>query len=182
MSTLSLSDAKAYLNIGSSVDAARDAEITSTIAAAEAAIGQHIGPFTPTSTTARVRGGTLGLRLPVTPAISLTTVTPVGSTTLTIGDLYLNKEAAVVTRNDGAGFTATFYDVVYQAGRPSVPDDLLEAIKALVQHMWQPQRGPVRPGLQAPDSLSNTLLGAAYTFPIRVNELLAPYTPILVSS
>lgn len=178
MAALSLPEAKGYLKIAATDE---DDKITAAIVAAEAAIVSRIGPIEPTATTARVRGGTLGMRLPVSPAISLTTVTPVGGTALTIADLYLSREAAVVTRNDGAALTATFYDVVYQAGRASVPDDLLEAIKALVKHMWQPLRGPTtRPGSQ-PEGLSSTLPESAYTFPFRVNELLAPYTPVLVS-
>jgi hypothetical protein len=66
--------------------------------------------------------------------------------------------------------------VVYLAGRSTVPDDLLFAVKELVRHLWTTQRGgATRPGSQQSDAMSNTLPGAAYVFPFRVEQLLAPH-------
>lgn len=171
MATLSLSEAKTHLNISSS---SNDAEIELVIAAAEAAIAKRVGPLASTNVTVRVEGG-WSLVLPVIPAISLTTVTPVGGSALT--GLHLDAAAGVVTYDSGAGFPARYYDVVYVAGRAECPDDLLMAVKELVRHMWTTQRGGTqRPGSQPSEALSNSLPGSAYAFPFRVEQLISPHT------
>lgn len=172
MAVLSLSDARAHLNITSSDN---DAELLGFIGAAEAALAKKVGPLESTSKTCRVRGGD-ELVLPVTPAVSLTSVTPVGGTALTVGDLYLDTESGVVTYSQGGTFGSTNYTVVYQAGRATVPDDLLQAVKELVKHFWTTQRGGTkRPGSATSDAYSNTIPGAAYAFPFRVEQLIAPH-------
>lgn len=173
MSTVPLADVKRHLN---STTAVNDGELQGFIDGAEAAITQHVGPLASTATTARVRGGTSALVLPTAPAVSLTSVTPADSSALTLSDLYLDTAAAVVTYNSGASFTARYYDVVYQAGRATCPTDLQLAVKELVRHLWETQRGPTRrPGSTVSDAAANTLPGAAYVFPFRVEQLLAPH-------
>lgn len=171
MSVLALADAKAHLNTTTTTN---DAELVDMINAAEAAISRKVGPLEPTTRTVRVPGGS-SLVLPATPAVSLTSVTPVGGTALSLANLYLNPESGVVSDLYGCSFPAIAYNVVYVAGRGECPDDLVLAVKELVRHMWETQRGSVRVGPLQSDSLSNTLPGSAYTFPIRVNELLAPH-------
>lgn len=179
MAALTVPVAKVHLNIKTGDN---DGEIEAVIAAAEVAIAERVGPLAPTAVTVRVRGCLLALRLPVTPAISLTSVTPVGGTALTLSDLYLDADAGLVTYNSGDGFAEAFYDVVYQAGRAVCPDDLLMAVKELVRHMWATQRGgSQRPGSQPSDALSNSLPGSAYTFPFRVEQLIAPHLQALVA-
>ena len=173
MSVLTLTLAKAHLNIS---NATQDVEIQTFIDAAEAVLTKHCGPLTSTATTVRVRGGGPGLLLPITPAVSLTSVTPVDGTVLTLTDLYLDTRAGVVTYNSGFMFSSRFYDVVYNAGRTTCPEDLLMAVKELVRHMWQTQRGPTRrPGSQPSEGTANTVPGAAYLLPFRVSELIAPH-------
>jgi hypothetical protein len=172
MAVLSLPEMKAHLNITRTDN---DAEIEMMIAAAEAAIAKRVGPLGPETITARVEGGG-ALILPRTPAVSVTSVTPLGSTAITTG-LHLDQAAATVTYDNGAGFPPGYYDVTYEAGRATCPDDLLMALKELVRHMWTTQRGgSSRPGSQPSDALSNSLPGSAYAFPVRVEQLLAPHT------
>lgn len=172
MSVLTLQAAKTHLNIAST---ANDVELQGMIYAAESAIARKVGPLEPTTVTERVPGGS-ALALRTSPAISLTSVTTVTGTALTLTDLYLDTEAGVVSNNWGESFHAVAYDVVYQAGRTTCPDDILLALKELVRHLWDSQRGGARrPGAQQSDALANTLPGSAYTFPIRVSELLAPH-------
>lgn len=174
MSVLSLPEAKEHLNISGS---ANDGEIQSMIDAAEAAIVRRVGPLVSTVTTVRVEGGSYGLLLPTVPVLSLTSVTPVGGgTALTVGDLYIDASSGVVTYNSGASFSSAMYDVVYNAGWTTTPADLKMAVKELLRHMWQTQRGPTRrPGSTPSESMANTVPGAAHTLPFRVTELLAPY-------
>lgn len=167
MSVLTLADAKIYLNISA---ATYDAELPAFIDAAEAAIAQRVGPLTTASVTKRVPGYGWNLHLPVYPAVSLTSITPVGGTALTIGDFHLELDVGAVSYNNGAFFASSAYDVVYTVGRSPVPADLLQAVKEMLRHLWATQQGSgTRPGTQAaapaPGRMSD-----------RVLELIAPYT------
>lgn len=176
VSVLTLAEAKTHLNITATT---HDAELQDVIDAAEAVISKRVGPLQATVRTARVQGGGTRLVLPEYPVTSLTTVTPADSDALTVGDLSLDSAAGVVTYTSGARFGARWYDVAYSAGRATCPDDLLMAVKELVRHMWDTQRGPARrPGSTASDVASNTLPGAGYLLPFRVSELIAPHESV----
>jgi hypothetical protein len=169
MSTLLLADAKTYLNITTTTS---DAELQSFIDAAEGALVKRCGPLSSVTITERVNGGGEVLLLSKFPAISLTSVTPVNGSAMDLTKLYLIADAAVVEYADGAGcFVSNRYDVTYQAGRTTVPPDLLQADKEIVRHLWDTQRGgSKRPGVGADD-----VEGAAYAFTYRVQELWEPY-------
>ncbi len=172
MSTLTVAQAKAHLSISGST---YDVDLQSVIDAAEAVISKRCGPLTSTAVTTRIAGGD-DLVLPIIPALALTSVTPVDGTALTLGDLYLDTDAGIVTYNSGSCFTARYYTVVYNAGRSSVPNDLLLGVKELVRHLWQTRRGPTRrPGSSDGETMSNSLPGSAYVLPFRVSELIAPH-------
>lgn len=174
MAVLSLALAKTHLNIAAATTTYDD-ELTAFITAAEAVIATRCGPLEATAKTARVRGGS-ALALPVTPAIELTSVTPVDGTALTLSDLYLDTAAGVVTYNSGAAFADRLYTVVYSAGRTTCPADLVLAVKELVRHLWETQRGPSRrPGSTASTETANTIPGAGYLLPFRVSALIAPH-------
>lgn len=165
MSVLDLADAKAYLNITSSDF---DSELQTFIDAAEAAIAQRVGPLSTSSVTKRVPGYAWSLHLPIYPAVSLTSVTPVGGSALTLADLYLDQDSGAISYNGGSFFSSAGYDVTYTAGRSPVPADLLMAARELLRHMWTTQRGSrTGPALDIP--------GLAYSLPNRVLELIAPY-------
>jgi hypothetical protein len=178
MSALSLDDAKAHLDITTSTN---DAELQDFIDAAEGALGKRVGPLTPASISTRVEGYGWGLHLPVRPAISLTSVAVANSsTTLDLTTLYLDTNSGTVSMSDGSFFTSWAYDVAWQAGWQTVPPDLLHAVKEFVRHLWETQRGaPNRTiGSALVETIAPTLPVAAFTFPIRVEELLAPYEAI----
>lgn len=171
MAVLSLGEAKNHLNITTSDF---DAELESVVAAAEARLAHDCGPLEPTTYTVRVDGRCAALVLPTTPAVSLTSVTPAGGTALTVGDLYLDGEAGMVTYSTGGGyFGDSAYTVVYEAGRSSVDEDLLMAVKELVRLAWSPQRGGSRrPGSAPQEGYSNTLPGVGEELPFAVQKWL----------
>jgi hypothetical protein len=174
VSVVALDDVKRHLNLTVTT---HDGEIQAFIDSAEAAIGERVGPLASTTQTVRVRGCSRSLVLPLAPAVSLTSVTPADSSTaLTLSDLYLDAEAGIVRYESGGTFGARHYDVVYEAGRATCPADLKLAVKELVRHLWTTQRGATaRPGSRESEAASNTLPGAAYVFPFRVEQLLAPH-------
>lgn len=170
MSVLSVPEAKVHLNIKSGD---HDAELETVVSAAQQAIEGEVGPLESTVKTDRARGGATSLILRTAPAISLTSVTPIGGSPLLTADLDLDAWAALVHRVDGMSFPDRAYTVVYTAGRAECPEDLLMALKELVRHMWTTQRGgSQRPGSQPSETLSNSLPGSAHTFPFRVEQLL----------
>jgi hypothetical protein len=111
----------------------------------------------------------------VTPAVSLTSVTPYSGTALTLSDLYLDTRTGLVTFNNMSPFVAAYYDVVYDAGRSTCPADLLFAVKELVRHLWATQRAGARGGASAE---GNAAPGAAHLLPYRVAELIVPHAQI----
>lgn len=172
MAVLSLTDAKIHLNI---TVATFDAELTAFIAAAESAIGKKVGPLEAVARTVRVRP--VGRALIVRPPLAtLTSVTDSSGVALTVANLHFATASGVITYSDGQSFTARWYDVVHTHGWASCPSDLVLAVKELVRHLFDTQRGPARrPGSTASDTVANTVPGAPYVFPFRVTQLLAPY-------
>lgn len=171
MSALTLAEAKTHLNITVST---YDTELQAVIDSAEAALAKRVGPLVSTAVTRRIPGGTYELALPVTPAISLTSVTPRSGTALTLTDLYLDTTTGMVTFNNLGPFVAAYYDVVYAAGRTTCPSDLLFADKELVRHLWTTQRG----GTPRRSDDANPVPGAAHLLPYRVSELIAPHVQV----
>jgi hypothetical protein len=173
VSVLSLAEARQHLNvtIGDS-----DAEIQDTIDEAEAMIAQRCGPLVPTAVTERVAGGPGGLSLSTTPVISLTSVTPVGGTALTVSDLSVSPSGVVTYTMSSGAFYAPWYDVVYQAGRATVPRDLRRGLKDLTLNLWNSQRpSGGRFSSAAGTEMANTMPGAAYLFTFKVEQAIAPH-------
>lgn len=171
-SALSLSDAKAHLNIDV---ATYDTELTAVISSAEAMLAQRVGSLQSVTRTDRIEGDCYTLVLRVTPVVSLTSVTGFTGGALTLGDLHVETRSGTVTYNTGACFVQPWYDVVYSAGRSTVPDDLLLADKELVRHLWTSQRGGAsRPG-QGGGTDQVAFAAQVGSLPTRVLELIAPH-------
>lgn len=177
-SVLSLDQAKQHLNITSTTN---DAEVQVTIDAAEARLSQEVGPLSGVDKSARVSTAGAFLLLPSAPVQSLTSITDVrASEALDLTLLTLDGEAGTVYYTDGNSlFRSPAYDVAFRAGWSTVPADLMYAIKELVRHLWQTQRGnPMISSLadQAP-------IGAApagFALPNRVMEMIEPYRQSVV--
>ena len=172
MAVLEVAEVKDYLNI---TVGTYDAELADMIDAAEAAIAKRVGPLSSTAVTTQLAGGST-LVLPVYPVLSLTTVTDSYGGVLVVGGITVESATGVLSyTTSGNSFTAPYYTVTYQAGRATVPADLLLAVKELVKHLWESQRSPARfPGSTISDGPASTP-GAAYLLPYRVQELLAPH-------
>jgi hypothetical protein len=180
VSVLTLDEAKVHLNITADT---YDAELVTIMDAAESVITARCGPLAPVAMTCRIGGGR-ALVLPSPPVVSLTSVAPVGWDTyadiysdaytdaMPLAELYLDGAAGLVTQNMGGVFSSAFYDVVYESGRVSVPDDLLLAVKELTRHLWSTsQRG----GSRRPGSEAMAANPATYLLPYAVQSLLEPH-------
>jgi hypothetical protein len=172
MSVLSLPEAKAHLSIKGD---AYDAQLTAMIASAEATIAARVGPLEAAARTVRVRANGRALAVDP-PAGGLDAVVGASGGSIDVIALHLDPLSGVIRYNDDSSFGATWYDVTYSYGRETCPADLLLAVKEMVRHLWDTQRGPGRrPGSTTSDATSNTIPGAGYLLPFRVSELIAPH-------
>lgn len=190
MSVVPLAEVKTYLDLNSDE---KDLVLKGFIEAAEEAIAARIGPLAATELTRQVRGRSTALVLPVLPAISLTSVTPIGSPALLLSDLSLDDNTGMVTyAATHQTFWAPRYTVIYTAGwyqddggspvtvlRP-LPATLSLAVKRLTKHFFESQRGSAtrKPTMGSSTEVNNRVPGAADLFPIQVEQLLALHTSI----
>lgn len=170
MSALSLSQAKAHLNI---TQAADDAEIQRVIDAAEAAIANRVGPLEPVRIVRRVRPTNGVLVLPVMPVVDVTSLSDYSGSALTVGDLYLDAEAGVLGLSTGGLLSSAHYTVTYRAGRATVPADLMQAVKELVAHLWDGSQRAVGRTRSTDDS---DRVAGAYLLSYRVQSMLQPHS------
>jgi hypothetical protein len=177
MTVLSVDAMLTHLNMTSG---ANDAELGDFIEAAEAIIATRVGPLESTTVTCTVSSAGPSLVLPITPVLSVTSVTSVyDGTVVDLSSLSLNTSAGIVTPSAyGSGFWATggAYTVVYEAGRAEAPADLVLAIKEMVRHLWTTQRG----GAKRPGS-TDSAPAVGYLIPNTVAELLEPYRQFSVA-
>lgn len=176
MSAISLPEAAEHLNIS---DATTHPKIAEKLASAQSKLEKEIGLMEPTTITARVYAdGAMQLpyfqrHRPTFPATALTSITPVGGSAVSIADLTVDDINTV----RGATFSG-WYDVVYTAGYDPLPEDLAEALREMLRHLWTTQRGATqRPGSQQSEQLSNSLPSSATSLPFRVEQLIDDYRP-----
>jgi hypothetical protein len=178
MAVLSLPEAKTHLNIPTS-NTTNDGELIGFIEAAEQSIADECGPLVPTTVTERVNGQSSELQLHTTPVLSITSVTPVGSTALSpseLAELDVRPGGSIVMISGGR-FWSRQYDVVYQAGRTSVPANLLLGAKEQLRYLWQSQLGnaPSAGALPEGESAAGEPLSA---LPRKIQRLIRPYVQL----
>lgn len=180
MTVVSVDDAMSHLNM-TDVD---EYELGGMIDAAEAAISERVGPLEATTISCRVTGRGAELTLPVTPVVSVTSITPVSGVAMDLANVFVADgdygviSAAVPTWHASrySTFPYAAYDVVYVAGRDSCPADLVMAVKEMVRHLWKSQRGAAaRPGS------ADSAPPAGYLIPNAVAELLEPHMQIALA-
>jgi hypothetical protein len=174
MSAVSLEDMKDHLSISSEED---DWKLQGFVDTAEVLIAHHTGPLTPTAVTVRVPGRMGPLALPVTPVISLTTVTPSYGTNLDITHLDVDPVLGLVAYQGYYSsfvsyFPMAWYQVTYQAGYATLPTPLATAVKEQVRMWWEvSQRG----GRRAPSQGQEQPVYMGHELHPMVQLMLAPY-------
>lgn len=186
---ISLNEAKDFLNEDTTVN---DAEISNFITAASTAWVSRVGPVagSPTYDEWYDGGGpTIALRhIPVQSVTSITEAyTDSIAYTLTAdpldgtggGGAYgytLDQTTGLLVRR-AVGTPVPFaagirnVHVVYTAGYATTPEDVKQAVKLLLRHMWETQRGTIR----SPRNTSIDTTGAGFTWPNRVLEIANAY-------
>lgn len=162
---LTLPEVKPYLGIKSQIS---DSDIEGFLDAAEAATERRIGPLVARAQTSTVRGsGSCSLALPVTPLISVTSITGQSGTTVTPDRVSAGRAAVVYALTS---FSESYYTVVYQVGHAASAPALAANIRQLValelKYQWevmrgQVQRGPDNTRLRA-DDLARDVMGSNF--------------------
>lgn len=181
---ITLEEAKTFLNITGTDD---DDELQTFVDAAESMWLNRGGPGASSPSYDEWHsGGRAAIVLNHIPVLAITSIVEAegtSSSTLTEQDpgsasgsygYSLDKKSGIVTRRVN-GYAARFASglrnvhVVYTAGYVSAPDDVKLAIKLLTLHGWETQRGDL------PPSDDGYVQGTTYSWPRRVEEILAGY-------
>lgn len=186
---ITLQDAKDQLNITSSTS---DPELQFFVSAASASVSQRLGSVAGSPVRDETYdGGSPTIMLRSTPVASVSSVTESFGSSI----VYTLTNQPLGTGFDAYGYTVDLVSglltrrasgvavpfaygirnvhVVYVAGYSTVPADIQQALRLLVQHMWETQRGSSRrPGQNTADEYDPR---GSYAWPRRVEELLAPY-------
>ncbi|MGW6566444.1 hypothetical protein [Streptomyces sp. NPDC054975] len=178
MALLTLAQAKATLALPAS-STQYDDDLNAYNAALTEVIEGFVGPIDPRAVTelADARGQTLILLR--TPALSLTTFTPVGTggSSVAVADLHLDGSSGAVSRLDGSDWHGGPWTVTYQAGRLTVPATFGVAARLLLQHWWRTRYGAARGNAGSGEDfdVNEPVPGFGYAIPNRVLQLLEPY-------
>lgn len=187
---LTLQEAKDHLNIPAG-NTGEDAELTLFLRRTEGALTDRVGhvkQHTETVTSYRP-GGRATVRLEADLPVGLIVAVSVGGTPVPAADLDTGAAGWYVgdAVDDKVGilrhtsrFPSGFVKVEHQPGRDPIPANLMLASLELLRHLWKTQRGNLgnRPGLrgEALDPTQTTEKAPiGFSFPNRVEELIAPY-------
>lgn len=178
---VSLAEMKVHLNMTST---AHDVELRGFIEAATKAAEDHRQEVLVRRTvthyrTARARSWIV---LPRVPVISLTSVATLdGAQTWDVGNLHVDPVTGRVTVLSGSAFDGEMM-FVYVAGYTVIPGAFTLAVKIIVQHLWETQRGPQGASRFAGTIDDANLLrfrGIDIFIPPRAQELLGDRAPLV---
>ena len=182
MPVLTIDEVADHLNVS---DTGSDVELMAFAARAEAAVVSRCGPLESTPVTTKVRGYGRSLTPSVTPILSITSVTPTGGSALTLGGLHAPENGrrgpSSIEYLDGSWFGSRWYDVVYNAGRATVPEDLRLALLEAVRFYWETQLGNspagALPAGSEPDVVPSQSGADRFPWP-RIQHLIEPYEQV----
>ena len=177
---LSLQDAKDMLNIPQA-DTSSDAELQEWIASIEAGLERFTGgPVVNRAVTERseMQGNQTVIPVRQRPLVSVTSITSASGVAIDIsGGLDLDKNAGLIRRVLGLPFYGPFFQwlpmvtVTYVAGwGTSVPPAFTSFARMVIQHLWEPQRGPASMPMGGGSMTSPPWLG--FAIPNAALELL----------
>lgn len=169
MTLLSLTDAKAALNITS--DAYND-ELQDYIDGAVAAVEFICGPAE-SEEVSEVVQATAAIGLTRTPVLAVTSVTGDLFGARVLSDLHIDLYAGVIRTREGVTpLVRDTYTVVYTTGRAAIPPAMKQAAKVILKHQWSTQRGPAAKATTADGSY---VPGFGFAVPNAALQMLAPY-------
>jgi len=166
-----------------------------------------VGHVVPATFDERYDGGNVSIQLRQLPVLTVASVTevigftnytlteqPPNATTSAFGFSVDNLDMGIMVRRDGGGGLTRFYanrgniEVVYTAGRATVPGNVRRGTLELIRHWWQYGQqaqgrvGSYAPGSAAEDDSALSTTPSGYLVPNRVKELLQPsQRPVVIA-
>jgi len=171
---ISLKEAKRHLRIPES-NTSNDEAIMDFVDAATEMVEFYVGPCIPRTIIEYVEAGrTFALKCP--PVISVTSIVPYRWSGSSFGpaDVMVDEDGVIRMLTTGRVFGFGPYEVTYVAGRRVIPANITQAVKIILGHMWETQRGASGLPYQNQDNLA-PVPGQGYTLPNRALELLKPH-------
>ncbi len=175
MALLTLSDAKAYLNIPAATTT-DDTELSRFLAVVEDAATAYFGAPVSTGSlvTESYNGGWTTLVLRQVPVLTVSTIT-VSGTAMATTSIAIDTSAGVVHSLAGPqGSDPVDTTVVYQTGYASVPDDIVQGALEFLRHLWTTQRGTMS-GRNPFGDDGYAQAAPSWSLPRKVTELWAPH-------
>jgi hypothetical protein len=177
---LSLEDAKAQLNIDSTVaDEELRPFIEATTAIVERETGKAIVRRTVSAELHQLSYGKTSLFLRQRPVVSVTSIASLdGLTTWSPSNWYLNGDWGQLIWKSGPYL---YGDVLfgYVPGMAVIPANYTRAAAIIIQHLWETQRGTMGNRRFGGQELDRALTGMGYAIPNRAKELLGPRAPVV---
>lgn len=170
---ISLGAAKKHLNITSTTD---DDEITDWIAGITRVVEYYVGPCVPRTVVEYQRGGTAVLRTDQRPVISVTSVVPylpLGGMSYGPSQFKATPEGTIRLSQGGGFYGAGDYEITYVVGRKPLTANIIQAVKLILAHVWETQKGPAGSPIAGGNDES-FVPGFGYAVPNRALEMLKP--------
>lgn len=170
---VSLAEVKRFLRIPDTMTNS-DPEIIDFIGAAVSAVEFYVGPCIPRTITEYVEPSR-SFTLKTTPVLSVTSITPYNHSGVSFAgsDVMVDSNGVVRVLNTSKAFNYGVYVATYIAGRTVVGPNITQAVKIIVSHMWETQRGASGLPYQNQQPIA-PVPGQGYTLPNRALELLKP--------
>lgn len=171
---ISLEAAKAHLNIPDA-DTTQDDEILDWVAGITRVVEDRVGCVLPqTISNERHDGWGFTLSLRQTPVLEVLSIGPwlSGSNVYSSTQWVVDSEVGTVELASGLRWRGPLR-VSYRAGRTEVPANIAQAVKIILGHLWETQRGAAQPAFLGGDE-TTIVPGFGFAVPNRALELLQP--------
>lgn len=167
-----LPDVKAQLKITSGD---QDELLNAYLKAALRLVEARVGPSTVREFTEQVTVRSAGINLSYRPVVALTTITTLrdGYVAPEVTDLEFDARAGTVWLRDN-GSLAGSWEITYDAGWATFPDNYYLATLVTVQHLWKTVRGGGRRPNQGSGDELNITFASSVSRTIRANSIQLP--------
>jgi len=170
----SIAVAKKYLNEDMTTTI-NDEEIAEFVDVVTEIVESKVGAVIPRTLVERVQGGHT-LALTRGPVISIASINPwilgIGTEIVPVSAVRVDPDTWTIERI--YGFWRGPYEVTYKVGRTVIPQTIIHGAKAVLDHLWETQRGSslVGPNPVSSDDEAFSIKGKLWTLPKSVLEIL----------